>query len=170
MTTPPPNSDATAGPEADVEQDLSAAQQELTELKDRFLRLAADFENYKRRAQQEVDRRAGAQKEAFILELLPVLDNLERALAAGQAATLEQLRDGVQMTLQQMQQLLRKHGIEPEDSLGRPFDPRRHEAVATRHDPSQPDHVILEVSQRGYRRGSEVFRPAKVITNDLHAG
>ena len=71
------------------------------------------------------------------------------------------------MTLQQLTQLLRRHGIEPEESLGKPFDPYYHEAVTVRHDPSQPDHIILETFQRGYRRGNEVFRPAKVVVNDL---
>ena len=69
------------------------------------------------------------------------------------------------MTLQQLTQLLRRHGIEPDETLGRPFDPHYHEAVSVRHDPSQPDQVILETFQRGYRRGSEVFRSAKVVSS-----
>ena len=70
------------------------------------------------------------------------------------------------MTLQQLRVLLRQHGIEAEESFGQPFDPRRHEAVAQRHDPDQADHAILEVFQRGYVRGEKVFRPAKVVVND----
>jgi hypothetical protein len=66
----------------------------------------------------------------------------------------------------QLNQLLRHHGIEPEDSLGQPFDPHRHEALRVDHDASKPDHTIL-VFQRGYRRGNEVFRRAKVVVNDL---
>ena len=88
-------------------------------------------------------------------------------VASDESASLEQLRQGVQMTLQQLHQLLRHHGIEPEESLGQPFDPLRHEAVGTCHVPSQPDHIVLEVPQRGYRRGQEMFRPAKVIVNHL---
>jgi len=110
---------------------------------------------------------AAAQKEAFIRELLPVIDNLERALGSDVSTSPEQLRQGVQMTLQQLTQLLRHHGIEADESLGRPFDPHYHEAVSVRHDPSQPDHIILETFQRGYRRGNEVFRPAKVVVDDL---
>jgi molecular chaperone GrpE len=140
---------------------------EIAEQKDRYLRLAADFDNYRKRLAQEIERRAAAQKEEFIRDLLPVIDNLERALATGASTSPEQLRQGVQMTLQQLHQLLRRHGIEPEESLGRPFDPHRHEAVATRHDPDQPDHAVLEVFQRGYRQGNAVFRPAKVVVNDL---
>jgi molecular chaperone GrpE len=148
--------------------DLESLEAELTRQKDLYLRLAADFDNFRKRTAQEVDRRASAQKEAFIRDLLPVIDNLERALVSGNVSTShEQLCQGVQMTLQQLQQLLRRHGIEPEESLGKPFDPRRQEALSTRRDPTQPDHMVLEVFQRGYRRGQEVFRPAKVIVNDL---
>jgi molecular chaperone GrpE len=139
---------------------------ELTAQKDLNLRLAADFDNFRKRTARETDRRAAAQKEAFIHELLPIIDNLERALASD--ASTEQLHGGVKMTLQQLHQLLSRHGIEPEEAIGRPFDPHRHEAVALRHDPSQPDHAIVEILQPGYRRGDEVFRPAKVIVNDLN--
>ena len=72
------------------------------------------------------------------------------------------------MTLQQLGQLLQRHGIEVMKEVGRPFDPHRHEAVSVRHDLGQPDHVVLEVIQRGYCRGDKVFRPAKVIVNDLN--
>jgi molecular chaperone GrpE len=156
-----------AGPNAVSGPDTDALQAELAVQRDRYLRLAADFDNFRKRTARETERSAAAQKEAFIRELLPVIDNLERALGSDVSTSPEQLRQGVQMTLQQLTQLLRRHGIEPEESLGRPFDPLYHEAVSVRHDPSQPDHVILETYQRGYRRGNEVFRPAKVVVNDL---
>jgi len=142
---------------------------ELSTDKDRLLRLAADFESFRRRTSRETEQQAAAQKESFIRELLPVIDNLERALASNNEATShEQLRQGVQMTLHQLQQLLRSHSIEPEDSLGQVFNPHWHEAVFTRRDPERPDHTVLEVLQRGYRRGREPFRPAKVVVNDLN--
>ena len=147
--------------------DVGALEAELAVQKDQYLRLAADFDNFRKRIMRETERSAAAQKEAFIRELLPVIDNLERALATDSSTSPEQLREGVQMTLQQLMQLLLRHGVEPEESLGRPFDPRYHEAVSVRHDPSQPDHVVLETFQRGYRRGNEVFRPARVVVNDL---
>jgi molecular chaperone GrpE len=146
---------------------LSALETELAVQKDRYLRLAADFDNFRKRIARETERSAAAQKETFIRELLPVIDNLERALATDNSASPEQLRAGVQMTLQQLMQLLSRHGVEPEESLGQPFDPRYHEAVSVRRDPAQPDHVVLETFQRGYRRGNEVFRPARVVVNDL---
>ena len=140
---------------------------EIAEQKDRYLRLAADFDNYRKRLAQEIERRAAAQKHEFIRDLLAVIDNLERALAANASASPDQLRQGVLITLQQLHGLLREHGIEPEESLGHPFDPHRHEAVAGRRDPRHPDHAVLEVFQRGYRQGNTVFRPAKVVVNDL---
>jgi len=156
-----------AGANAVSGPDIGALQTELTLQKGRYLRLAADFDNFRKRTARETERSGATQKEAFIHELLPVIDNLERALGSDVSTSPEQLRQGVQMTLQQLTQLLRRHGIEPDESLGRPFDPHYHEAVSVRHDPSQPDHVILETFQRGYRRGSKVFRPAKVAVNDL---
>ena len=116
--------------------------QKLAEQKELNLRLTADFENFKRRSRQETEVRAAAQKESFIQGLLPVLDNLERALASGASPGAPQLRQGVEMTLQQLRTLLRQHGIEAEETVGQPFDPRRHEAIAQRHDaaPAQPRH------------------------------
>ena len=148
-------------------EEIAALQTEVAAQRDRYLRLAADFDNFRKRTAQETERRAAAQKEAFIRELLPVIDNLERAHDAEASTSTEQLRQGVQITLQQLYQLLRRHDIEPEESRGQLFDPHRHEAVMIQHDPSQPDQIVLETLQRGYRRGAEVFRPAKVIVNNL---
>ena len=144
-----------------------ALRQELAAQKDLHLHLAADFENFKRRSRQETDTRAAAQQDSFIQELLPVIDNLERALASGAPAGSQQFHQGVEMILQQLRLLLVKHGIESGEIVGKPFDPHQHEAISQRHDPAQPDHAILEVAQRGYRRGAKVFRPARVVVNDL---
>jgi molecular chaperone GrpE len=168
LQNPPP-----AGPEASTLTTETAAaesnslRRELAEQRDLTLRLAADFENFKRRSRQEAEVRAAAQKESFIHELLPSLDNLERALTSGTSPICQQLHQGVEMTLQQLRRLLGQHGIESEESVGQPFDPHRHEAVSQGHDHAQADHTILTVLQRGYRRGAKVFRPAKVVVNDL---
>jgi len=148
------------------EAPTDALVQELTEQKDRYLRLAADFDNFRKRTAQETDRRAAAKEEELIHELLPVIDNLERALAVGPDTSFVQLLQGVDMILQQLRRLLRQRGIEAEASLGKPFDPLRHEAIGSRHDASLPDHAILEIAQQGYHRGEGVFRHAKVIVND----
>ena len=146
--------------------DLAKLQQELAAQQDEFLHLAADFENYKKRTRRDSEQQAAAQKEVFISDLLPALDNLERALAAP-SSTAAQLQQGVTLTLQQLSQLLHQHGIEPMAAVGCPFDPHRHAAISVRHDSSQPDQIVLEVAQRGYCCGDRVFRPAQVIVNDL---
>ena len=134
--------------------------------KDDYLRLAADFDNFRKRTRRDSEQQAAAEKESFIRELLPILDNLERALACEQSTSSAQLHQGVQMTLQQLGRLLKEHGIEVTEDRGTPFDPHQHEALSLGHDPRQPDHSVLEVIQRGYRCGDKVFRPAKVIVND----
>jgi molecular chaperone GrpE len=158
----PPASVADAAP-----ADPVILQKELAAQKDDYLRLATDFDNFRKRTQRDSGQQAAAEKEAFIRDLLPILDNLERALASEQFISSEPLHQGLTMTLQQMGQLLHRHGIEAVEDVGRPFDPYRHEAVSVRNDPYQPDHIILEVIQRGYRRGDKVFRPAKIVVNDL---
>jgi molecular chaperone GrpE len=142
-------------------------QKELAEQKDDYLRLAADFDNFRKRIRRDSERQASAEKESFIRDLLPILDHLERVLAIEQTISFEQLHQGLEMTLQQLGQLLLRHGIEAVEDVGLPFDPHRHEAVSMGHDRSQPEHIVLEVIQRGYCRGDTVFRPAKVIVNDL---
>ena len=170
---PEPPSPATAVPAAlaavadSATADPALLQQELAAKQDDYLRLAADFDNFKKRTRRDAERQATAGIEALLGELLPVLDNLERALASEQSTASAPLQQGVTMTLQQLGQLLQRYGIEAVEDLGRPFNPHRHEAVSVRHDPRQPDQIILEVTQRGYCRGDKLFRPAKVIVNDL---
>ncbi len=109
MSADPDSSEAKA---SDGSNPVSAANQrtlqaELAGERDRYLRLAADFDNFRKRTAREAERSAAAQKEAFIRDLLPVIDNLERALGSDVSTSPEQLRQGVQMTLQQLNQLLR---------------------------------------------------------------
>ena len=146
--------------------DCALLQTALAAQKDDYLRLAADFDNFRKRTRRDSEQQAAAEKESFIQEVLPILDNLERALACNGKTSSEQLYQGVEMTLKQLGGLLHRHGIEAMEALGQPFDPHRHEAVAVGHDLGQPDHIVLEVVQRGYCRGDKVFRPAKVIVND----
>lgn len=140
---------------------------ELAEWKERCLRLAADFDNFKKRTSRESERRAAELRNALVRELLPVVDNLERALTNNPAHLAKRLGEGVQLTLRQLIQVLDQHGFTGRDDLGQPFDPQYHEAVCVRFEPMQPDHVILEVWQRGWLEGKTLFRPAKVVVNDL---
>lgn len=143
---------------------------ELASLDDRYRRLAADFDSFRKRTARDADQRAAAQKIAFLRELLPVVDNLERALATHASTSADQLRRGIEITHRELIQLLHRHGVEPDDPIGLPFDPHRHEAVTIRFDPAEADHLVLDVLQRGYVRGTEIIRPARVVVNDLSAG
>ena len=149
--------------------DFAALQTELAAERERTLRLAADFDNFRKRTARDTEQRAVAQKDAFIRDLLPVIDSLERALAGkiSSSASSAPFRTGIELTFQQLLDTLRRHGVKPDEDLGTPFDPHRHEAINARFDPGRPDNIVLEVVQRGYRRGDEMIRPAKVIINDL---
>jgi molecular chaperone GrpE len=159
-----PNSAASVADSASA--DPALLQKALAAQKDDNLRLAADFDNFRRRTRRDSEQQAAAEKVSFIQDLLPILDNLERALACEGATSSAQLHQGVEMTVKQLGGLLHRHGIESVEAVGQPFNPHWHEAVAVGHDPGQSDHIVLEVVQRGYRRGDKVFRPAKVIVND----
>lgn len=141
-------------------------QKELMEWQDRCLRLAADFDNFKKRTSRESERRAVELRNAFVRDLLPVVDNLERALTSNPPQLAGRLGEGVLLTLRQLMQVLNQHGFTGRDDLGQPFDPQYHEAVCVRSESQQPDHTILEVWQRAWFQGKALFRPAKVVVND----
>jgi molecular chaperone GrpE len=140
---------------------LSTLEHELEEQQQRHLRLRADFENFRRRAVREY---AGARDEgrrAALLPLLTVLDALEHALAAGSSDA--EFYEGVAATERLFTKALREAGAEPIESVGHPFDPKVHEAVATtRADTVAPGTVASE-ERRGWRLGDELLRPAQVV-------
>ncbi|MBL7188980.1 MAG: nucleotide exchange factor GrpE, partial [Phycisphaerae bacterium] len=140
---PEPSSSATdtQNPSASIADvastDPAMLRRQLAAQKDDYLRLTADFDKFIKRTQRDSEQQAALEKEAFIHELLPILDNLERALASEQPDSCEPLHRGVTITLQEVGRLLQRHGIEPVEDVGLPFDPHRHEAVFVQHDPSQ---------------------------------
>lgn len=140
--------------------------QQLSEARDRYLRLAADFDNYRKRTAREVERRAASQKDSLVRDLLPIIDNLERTLAPHVGGD---LRAGVEMILKQMVETLGRHGFKQRDDFGKPFDGRFHDALALGCNPDLPDHAVIEVWERGWMRGEEMFRPAKVLVNKLES-
>ena len=131
--------------------------------REEYLRLAADFDNYKKRVKREREREASAEKVALVSDLLPVADNLERALATGGGA---EIQGGVKLTLELLHAALKRHGFEPREDLGQPFDGRYHDAIAVGKDVKYPPMTVIEVWQRGWMRGEALFRPAKVLVND----
>lgn len=125
-------------------------------------RAKADLFNYRQRVERERARVRHAALEDLVIRLLPVMDNLDRALAAGEDVPAKDLRNGVSMVQRQFLQALADMGVIPIEALGQPFDPAHHEAVALCEAPEgQEDCVLCEI-QKGYCLDSRVIRPAKV--------
>jgi molecular chaperone GrpE len=149
---------------AELEADLSKAKEEAKENYDRLLRAAAELENYKKRVAKEKSDLIRYGNEELLKALLPVIDNLERALehATGKGNE-EGIRGGVEMTLQQFLQILQRFGVTPIAAEGERFDPTRHEAVMEQaSDVYAPGHVISEL-EKGYLLNDRLVRPAKVV-------
>ncbi len=133
---------------------------------ERLLRLAADFENYKKRAQKDVDDVRFQTKERLLREFLPIFDNLERALEAAdvkeQNPAKSALIEGVQLVQKQFLGALAKSDIQPIEAQGKPFDPKLHEAIQQIDTKDAPPGTVLKVLQRGFMSGTRVLRPALV--------
>jgi molecular chaperone GrpE len=128
---------------------------------DRLLRLAADFENYKKRAARERQEYVRLANERLIGELIPILDDLERALAAAEEHQEAQLEEGVRLVHRSLAGLLQRHGVTPIATDGK-FDPYLHEALLSQ--PSEAEEgSVLDVVQKGYKLGERVVRPARVV-------
>ena len=155
------NGTSEAANTASLEADLAAANAKAEDNYNKFLYAMADFENYKKRAERSLGEIAGASRRAVLIKFLPVLDNLERALAHQDDA--EGLRRGLQATLRGFEAVLSGEGVKPVSVKGTPFDPRVAEAIGTQTREGVEDDVVLEEAERGYTIGDELLRPAKVI-------
>jgi len=158
---------AAESPEAAAEtariEDLSA---ELVETKDRLIRLHADFENFRRRAQREREEAVRYGSQNLFKELLNTVDNLERAIEharKGGGGNSENLLQGVALVQKDLLGLMARHGVSEVDAIGQPFDPAQHEAMAQAPDASVAPNTILEVLQKGYKLRDRLLRPARVI-------
>jgi molecular chaperone GrpE len=129
---------------------------------DRLLRLAADFDNYKKRVAREREEYVALANARLLAELLPVLDDLERALAAAEEHEEVQLEEGVRLVHRSLAALLERHGVEPIETEGK-FDPHIHEALLSQPSEEAESGSVLDVVQKGYRLGDRVVRPARVI-------
>jgi molecular chaperone GrpE len=129
---------------------------------DQLLRALADIENVRRRSRQEREEVAQFGIQELLRDLLPVLDNFERAVATDNA-TVESMREGVDLILRQMQDVLKKHGVEPVPSVGQPFDTQQHEAIM-RSDPTEefPAGTVMDEMRKGYLLRGRLLRPSLV--------
>ena len=141
--------------------ELEALRNENEELIDTLQRLQADFDNYRKRAARDQESLVARAGERIVKELLPVLDDLERALEAVESHEEAELEDGVKLVHRQLEQLLEKEGLALVETDGK-FDPHVHEALLTQPSDAAEGSVI-EVLQKGYRLGDRVLRPARVV-------
>jgi molecular chaperone GrpE len=151
--------DAPAGHDATA---LDALRREKDALQDRLLRTAAEFDNYRKRIDRERRDQADAALADALEDLLPVMDNLERALQSPTGESGDAYRKGVELIHRQMGDLLRKRGVKPIEAVGADFDPRYHQAVVQEVSSDHREGEVMEELRRGYMLGERLLRPAMV--------
>ncbi len=159
----PESAEATVGEVPATEADLLAdLLREKNALQDRLLRTAAEFDNYRKRIDRERRDQANASMADAIEELLPIIDNLERALEAPVDSDAEVFRTGVELIHRQMLELLRQRGVKPLQTVGADFDPHVHQAVVHEVSPEHREGEVMEELRKGYMLGERLLRPAMV--------
>jgi len=151
----------TAAAEPSLEEQLAAANARADENYGKFLLAVADFDNYRKRTQRDIDSMVASRRRMLLERFLPVFDNLERAVESNAGG--DTLRGGVEQTLRGFEAVLASEGVKPLDVKGAPFDPRVAEAVGTMASNGTAEDTVVEVAQKGYMLGDELLRPAKVI-------
>ena len=151
-------------PPASPEDRAAALEIERDEMKDRMLRVAADFENWKKRARKEQTDAVASARESVLRDVLEVVDNLERAAGAQANGVVDgaAVMKGVSLVLRLFQQKLERYEVKPFEVTGQPFDPRVHEAVSRVESADVPSGAVAAELQKGYRVGERLLRPALV--------
>lgn len=154
-----------------LDADIARLQEELEQARDMALRAQADAQNVKRRAEQDVEKARKYALERFCSELLPVVDNLERALeaAAGDDEAVKSFAEGVRLTLKSFHGALEKFQIKAVDPVGEPFDPEFHQAMSMIENPDAEPNTVLAVMQKGYTLNGRLVRPAMVMVSKAPA-
>lgn len=145
---------------------LEQAEAERDRLKDQLLRVAADFDNFRKRTKKDIEHAERRAKEDVLREILPVIDNLERAVQAAQGATdVASVVTGIEMVLKGFEDASGRIGLEKISSLGQRFDPTVHDAFQQQESAEHPPGTILAEYQPGYRLGDRLLRPAMVVVS-----
>ncbi len=147
----------------EIKDRLQEKEAEAKEHYDRVLRTAAEFENFKKRSEREMTDFRKFASEAVFREILPIIDNLERALDVSGNSDCEAVVEGVKITLKQFISSFSKFGVVPIEAVGKPFDPRFHEAVMSEESDTQPDNIVLKEMQTGYMINDRLLRPSMVV-------
>jgi len=144
-----------------LEDQLAAANARADENYGKFLLAVADFDNYRKRTQRDMDSIVASRRRMMLERLLPVLDNLQRALHSNAGG--DTLRGGLEQTLRGFEAVMASEGVTPIEVKGHPFDPRIAEAVGTAPSDEVAEDTVVEVAEKGYKLGEDLLRPAKVI-------
>ena len=147
---------------AGLEAKNAELEKKLAEEKDRYARILAEYDNYRKRTSRELDGRYADGKADAWKGLLPVVDNFERALAAAPADSDDPLRKGIELTYRQFKEQMEKDGVKEIEALGKEFDPELHNAVMHCEDESLGENVIADVFMKGYTLGDKVLRHSMV--------
>jgi molecular chaperone GrpE len=150
--------------EVEAEDRLARVRRERDEYLDLARRAQADFENYRKRAAREAAAAGERAKSGLVRELLPVVDNLERALASAEESE-QHLAEGVRLVHSELIAVLERNGVEQFDPSGDRFDPTEHEALSMRRQDGSESGVVLDVVEKGYRANGTVLRPARVVVS-----
>ncbi len=154
--------EAAAADQPGVDPELQAARDEAQATFGRYQRLAADFENYKRRTRQELGDRTQYANEELLRKLLPILDNLRRAMDHAPEGIDRNWFDGLKIVVRQFEDTLRAQGISTIPAVGEKFDPSKHEAIASEETDEHEEGTVVEEMQPGYRLHERVLRPTLV--------
>lgn len=176
--TPTPGQDSADAPAPGTAQpssELETLQARVAELeaqlateRENVLRKAAEFDNIRKRLVADARRQSEAGKLGFIQQTLAIADALELALSTpADKDSVEHVREGIELTLSKLRQLLGEHGVRRYESLGEPFDPNRHEALSMGKNPDLADQTVIQVVREGYAHGEHILRHAQVIVNNL---
>lgn len=149
--------------ETEAKEQVQQSNSEYDELNDRYKRVLAEFENYKKRSQKERESLYNSVLGDIITEMLPAIDNLQNAVKAESKD--EQYKQGVELVEKQFKQFLDKHKVEEIPAEGQTFDPSLHEAVSSVQDESKQSQEIVQEFRKGYKIGSKVLRHSMVVVN-----
>ena len=158
--------EAAADGDADsVEAQLASAQETIKDYWDQMMRLRAEIENNRKRAERDIENAHKYALKNFIENLLPIIDSMEMGMAAARAdnATLDSIREGSEMTMTMLLQLLEKQGLETIDPLGEKFDPEKHQAMSMIESADAEANTVVEVMQKGFALHDRLVRPAMVV-------
>ena len=149
-----------------LQEQLEEKEQEIKVLNDRYLRLAAEFDNYRKRREKEFSEIVTYAGESVLRNILPVLDDIERALKHGSgAASGQSLRDGLELIYKKFMKVLKDFGVEPIEALEKPFDPDLHHAMMTRELEGTQADLVVEEFEKGYKFKEHVLRHSKVVVS-----